>query len=147
MVAALERPVGVGRDICDRVRARAWYDLGYERACVLGEPSEPALLPRGDERLRSGVVRDRRAGGGERELPALTLETTGDGPRGRRPAARAPGTAQPSKPGEARLADGARRRAADDAAKRKEEIEQQAHTPTTLAAESARVCADSLSGL
>jgi hypothetical protein len=147
VVAALERPVGVGRDICDRVRARARYDLRYEGACILGEPAEPELLPGGDERLRSGVVRDRRPGGGEREPPALTLATARDGPRGRSPAARAPRTCQPPKPGQARFADGARRRTAHDAAKRKQKIQEEPHTPTTLAVENARVSADSVSGL
>jgi hypothetical protein len=134
VVAPLERPVGVRRDVGDGVRTRPRHHLGYDRARVIGEAPEPALLPRRDERLRAGVVRDRGASGGEREPPRRALAAPRNGPCRRRPAPRAAGTAQPPETGEARLADRAGRSTAGDTAKGKQKIEQKAHTQATLAA-------------
>jgi hypothetical protein len=147
VVTALQRPVGVRWDEGDRVCAGSRDDVGHERARVLGEPAEPMLLPGGDERLRSEVVRDGRARGGEREPPALTLTTARDGPRRRRTAPPAARPAQAPKPCETRFADRTGRRAAHDAATRNQEIEQEIHTAPTLPGQNARVCADSVSTL
>src|SRR5262245_34759023 len=65
VLPASQAPLGVAGDERERLGRRSGDDLRDERSELLGQRTQPPLLPAGDERTRRAVVGDRRAGGGE----------------------------------------------------------------------------------
>jgi hypothetical protein len=90
MVAALELPRGIGRDIRDDVCHRSLDVSGDEVGGNCRDAAETVLLPPVDERARRPGVGNRRACRGEREPAPGTFAAPLDRPRRRGAAAPAP---------------------------------------------------------
>src|SRR5712691_489308 len=123
MVSALEPAVTVGRDEDERVDVRTRQLLRDRVRRERGQPPQPVLLPAGDDRADTRVVRDRRARGREREPAPRAFRATANRPRGRRAAALAERRLQPRQSAEARGADLRTGPPAGEAALRQQQLE------------------------
>lgn len=137
MVAAADAPVAVGRDEGDGVGDRAREGVGDDVRRQLGQPPEPALLPRGHDCGHGRLVCHGRTGGGEREPTARALATAPHRPRRRRAAALAVDAEQERERSPAVRAEILTQTGAGNAATRQEKVEK--HIASTLAGKSARV--------
>src|SRR5438105_10273892 len=89
MVPALQPPLGVVRDGNDALHVRLGEHLGNNERGPVGDSSQAAFLPSGDDSPDRLVVFDRRARMGESEPPSAALAAAPDGPGSRGAAARA----------------------------------------------------------
>jgi len=83
MVATLELPRAVGRDIRDDVYRRPLDVSDDELGSEVCDPAEPVLLPGAQQRPGRPGVGDGRARRGEREPPAGAFAAAFDRPGGR----------------------------------------------------------------
>ena len=136
-MAALQRPVAVGRNEGDGSDRRPFDRLDDHVGRNLGEAAKATFLPRCHEAAHAAVVLDRRARACEREPPARALPAAGHRPRGRRPATLAerrlnPGKARPAAATELAAGEGA-----DRAPLRQQQVEH----AFTVGSVGAQVCA------
>lgn len=89
MVAALQAPVGVGRNEGDPGDSRAGNGVDDEGCRLICDPPQPTLLPAADQPADGVVVLDGCASGRKREPASRAVAAAGDRPDGGRTAARA----------------------------------------------------------
>ena len=135
-MAALELAVAVAGNERDRVDIRPREPGDDELGRDGREITPAALLPRGDERARAGVVDERSPRRGEREPPAAALGAAANGPGPGAPQRSHHGGAQRTSRVEAAVADRAADPAADAAAAGEHEVERAASSTDGYVTES-----------